>query len=66
MKKDLIGPMWKDIGPEKTMLLKRLSFDLVENEFVKPGKRDLIILTFEHVRDTPVATLRAELSARAK
>jgi hypothetical protein len=54
--------MWIDIGPEKTGLLKRYGFDIVGVEFVKRGKSEPWILTFDHVRDTPIGNLRAELS----
>jgi len=57
--------MWTDIGQGKTSLLKGYGFDIVANQFVKRGKSEPWILEFELVRDTPMATLRAELSAWA-
>jgi hypothetical protein len=57
--------MWIAIGPEKTALLKDHGFDIEPfgDGFLKRGKTEPWILTFEHVRDTPLATLRAQLSA---
>ena len=54
--------MWLDIGPEKRALLKSHGFDIVGSEFVKRGKSEPWMLTFEHVRDTQLPTLRAELA----
>jgi hypothetical protein len=51
--------MWLDIGPEKTALLKRNGFDIVKLQFVQRVNRRMLGLAF--VRDTPLATLRAEL-----
>lgn len=61
-----VDQMWVDIGPEKTALLKQHGFDIVGVQFVKRGKTAPWILGFEHVRDTSLATLRAELSAGPK
>jgi hypothetical protein len=58
--------MWIDIGPGKTALLRRSGFDIFRSQFVKRGKGKPWILEFEHVRDTPLAMLRAELSAGPK
>jgi hypothetical protein len=60
--------MWTVIGPEKAALLKDCGFDvdLVGHRFFKRGKTAPWILAFEHVEDTPLATLRAELSALPK
>jgi hypothetical protein len=58
--------MWSAIGPQKTALLRQRGFDIVGIRFVKRSdeKREpWTTLTFEHVRDTPLPTLRAELSA---
>ena len=57
--------MWIDIGPEKTALLMRYGFDIFGSQYVKRGKSKAWILEFEHVRDTSLAELDAELSARA-
>jgi hypothetical protein len=54
--------MWLDIGPEKRALLKGHGFDVVEMRFVRHGKTETETLSFEHVRGTPLATLRAELA----
>jgi hypothetical protein len=59
MKEDL---MWLDIGPEKRALLKGHGFDVVGVQFVRRGKIETWALAFEHVRATPVPTLRAELA----
>ena len=60
--------MWIDIGPEKTELLKGHGFDidLLGYGFLKRGKSEPWILAFEHVSDASLATLRDELSARAR
>jgi len=60
--------MWTDIGPEKTALLKGYGFDIdpFGDRFLKRGKSEPWLLAFEHVSDTALATLRVELSARAK
>jgi hypothetical protein len=65
MKED---PMWRAIGPAKTALIRGFGFDIVGVHFVKRGnkEREPLTLTFEHARDTPIETLRAELSARAE
>lgn len=55
--------MFNDIGTEKAALLKDHGFDIVGVQFVKRGKSKPWILEFEHVRDTPIAALRVELSA---
>jgi hypothetical protein len=59
MKED---PMWLDIGPEKRALLKGHGFGIVSMGFVRRGKSRSWTLAFDHVRDTPLATLRAELA----
>ena len=60
--------MWIAIGPEKTALLKDYGFDIDSfgGGFLKRGKTAPWILSFEHVRDTPIGNLRAELSAGPK
>ena len=60
--------MWIDIGPEKTSPLKGYAFeiDLSGHQFFKRGQREPWMLTFEHVRDMPLATLRTELFCRAR
>ena len=47
-------------------LLKQHGFDIVGVQFVKRGKTAPWILGFEHVRDTPIGNLRAELIAGPK
>lgn len=55
--------MWMAIGPAKTALIRSFGFDIVGVSFVKRGNRENapLTLTFEHARDTPIETLRAEL-----
>ncbi len=54
--------MWLDIGPEKRALLKGLGFAIVGMRFVRRGKTETETLSFGHVRETPLPTLRAELA----
>jgi hypothetical protein len=62
MKEDL---MWIDIGPGKRALLKGHGFDVVGVQFVRRGKTEISALAFEHVREIPLATLRAELAVES-
>lgn len=57
--------MWIDIGKEKSALLKRYGFDIFGSQYLKRGKSKPWILEFEHVRDSSLAELDAELSAQA-
>jgi hypothetical protein len=59
MKEDL---MWLDIGPGKRALLKSHGFDVVGVQFIRRRKTEISALAFEHVREMPLATLRAELA----
>jgi len=52
-------PAWLPTGPEKTALLKRFGFDIVGMHFVNRVNHRM--LTFDHARDTPLASLRTEL-----
>jgi hypothetical protein len=65
-----VDQMWTDIGPEKTALLKRHGFDIVAMKFVDQVNRGKQMhrrtLGFDHVRDTPLAPLRAELTRPAQ
>jgi hypothetical protein len=56
------GLMWLDIGLEKRKLLKSYNFEIFETGFVRRGKTESWALEFEHVRETPIPTLRAELA----
>jgi hypothetical protein len=60
--------LWIDIGPEKTALLRGYGFDIDHfgDRFLKRGKNEPWIVAFEHVSDTQLSTLRAELSTGAK
>jgi hypothetical protein len=54
--------MWLDIGPEKRALLKGHNFDIIGTQFVRRGKSRTWTLAFDHVRGTPIPTLRGELA----
>jgi hypothetical protein len=54
--------MWIDIGPEKEALLRGHGFGIVEMSLgFRRGRTEPLILTFGHVRDTPLMELRAEM-----
>jgi hypothetical protein len=54
--------MWLDIGPEKRALMKGHNFEIIGTQFVRRSKTETSALEFEHIRKTPIPTLRAELS----